>query len=340
MSLDQSAGGAEFVRLARLVGRARGSLAHARHMAEASPGDERAARILRSAVAAGTMADAAWAGDLAGYGVIASGFLESLRSLSVFDRMFSDGAIRRIPLRTRLAVSTIAGIGAEVGEGMNIPVSSMAFAAWGLDARKVQALIAVTNEVLDGTTNAGAALLANELRGGVASATDAAFLAGLVTSNTTTIAGSASPLTDLGELLDVVNTKGAGKPYLVVAPRTANRLATKATTTGEQAFPGVTPQGGEIAGVPLLVSDQAPAPDSNGHGAILIDGSAIGGDSDTVAVDASENAALQLASDPASGAQQLVSMFQTNSTALLATRWFGFELIRDSGVAVLSGAQW
>jgi len=36
----------------------------------------------------------------------------------------------------------------------------------------------------------------------------------------------------------------------------------------------------------------------------------------------------------------LVSMFATNSTALLATRWFGFELIRDSGVCVLSGAQW
>jgi len=35
MSLDQSAGGAEFVRLARLVGRARGKLAYAAHFAEA-----------------------------------------------------------------------------------------------------------------------------------------------------------------------------------------------------------------------------------------------------------------------------------------------------------------
>jgi HK97 family phage major capsid protein len=340
MSPDQSAGGAEFVRIARLVGRARGRLAYAAHFAEAIPGGERAAQVLRSAVSAGTMADAAWAGNLAGYQSIAAGFIESLRSLSVFDRLLADGAIRRIPLRTRLALSTVAAVGAEVGEGANILVNSLAFAASGLDSRKVQALIAVTNEVLDGITSAGSALLAAELRGGVASATDAAFLAGLVTSNTTTIAGSASPLADLGNLLDVVNTKGAGKPYLVVAPRTANRLTTKPTTNGEQAFPGMTPNGGEIAGVPVLVSDQAPAPDSSGHGAILIDGSAIVGDSDTVAVDASENAALQLASGPASGAQQLVSMFQTNSTALLATRWFGFELIRDSGVAVLSGAQW
>ena len=291
------------------------------------------------AVSAGTMVDAAWAGNLAGYNTIAAGFLESLRSLSVFDRLFADGAIRRIPLRTRLAVSTVATVGHEVGEGANIPVNSMAFAASGLDSRKVQALIAVTNEVLDGTTSAGAALLSTELRSGVASATDAAFLGSLL-ANAPTIDGSASPLADLGNLLDVVNTKGAGKPYLVVAPRTANRLTTKATTGGEQAFPGMTPNGGEIAGVPVLVSDQAPAPDSSGHGAVLIDGSAIVGDSDTVAVDASENAALQLASNPASGAQQLVSMFATNSTALLATRWFGFELIRSTGVAVLSGAHW
>lgn len=338
MSLDQSAGGAEFVRIARLIGRARGKLAYAAHFAEATPGGERAAQVIRSAVSAGTMADAAWAGNVAGYNAIAAGFIESLRSLSVFDRLLADGAVRRIPLRTRLAISTVATVGSEVGEGVNIPVSSMAFAASGLDSRKVQALIAVTNEVLDGTTSAGAALLSTELRGGVASATDAAFLASLLTG-APTIDGSASPLADLGNLLDVVNTTGTSKPYLVVAPRTANRLATKATTGGEQAFPGMTPQGGEIAGVPVLVSSQAPT-DSSGHSAVLIDGSAIVGDSDTVAVDASENAALQLASNPASGAQSLVSMFQTNSTALLATRWFGFELIRSNGVAVLSGAAW
>lgn len=73
---------------------------------------------------------------------------------------------------------------------------------------------------------------------------------------------------------------------------------------------------------------------------VLIDASAIVGDSETVAVDASEQAALQMITNPANGAQQLVSMFQTNSTALLATRWFGFELIRDGGVCVLTGAAW
>lgn len=336
---DQSAGGAEFTLMARSIGRARDSLVRAAQIADPMSGGQRVASILRAAVPAGTVADATYAGPLVGYHAVADGFLESLRSQSVFDRFLAEIAMRKVPLKTRLAVSTIAAVGNEVGESVAIPVSSLAINGPALDPRKVQALIAVTNEILDGTTSAGAALLARELRAGVASATDAAFLGSLLT-DAQTVDGTASPLDDLGNLLNVVNTTGASRPYLVVAPRTANRLATKPTTSGEQAFPGMTPNGGEIAGVPVLVPDQAPAPDSNGHKAVLIDASAIVGDSETVAVDASEQAALQMATNPAGGAQQLVSMFQTNSTALLATRWFGFELIRSTGVAVLTGAAW
>jgi HK97 family phage major capsid protein len=339
MPLDQSHGGAEFVLLAKCIAKARGQLSLAATIADTAYGGQRVAAILRSAISAGTVTDAAWAGSLSGYQSVAEGFIESLRSLSVFDRLLADGSMRRVPLRTRLAVSTLVANGAVVSEFQAVPLSRLAIAGPGLDRRKAQALIALTNEVLDGAESAGAALLARELRAGVAAATDAYFLTSLLTG-AQTVAGSASPLADLGKLLDVVNTTGAGRPYLVVLPHVANRLATKATTGGDQAFPGMTPQGGEIAGVPVLVSDQAPASDSNGNKAVLIDGAAIVGDSDTVAVDTSENAALQMADNPAGGAQPLVSMFQSNSTALLATRFFGFDLIRSTGVAVLTDASW
>lgn len=339
MSLNQSAGGAEFVLLARCIARARGQLSLAATLADSAPGGQRVAAILRSAISAGTVTDAAWAGSLSGYQSVAEGFIESLRSLSVFDRLLADGSMRRVPLRTRLAVSTLAATGAVVSEFQAVPLSRLAIAGPGLDRRKAQALVAITNEVLDGASSAGAALLARELRAGVAAATDAFFLTSLLTG-APTIAGSASPLADLGKLLDVVNTTGAGRPYLVVLPHVANRLATKATTTGEQAFPGVTPLGGELAGVPLLVSDQAPASDSNGHKAVLIDAAAIVGDSDTIGVDTSEQAALQMSDAPTNGAQPLISMFQSNSTALLATRLFGFELTRSTGIALLSDANW
>jgi HK97 family phage major capsid protein len=339
MPLDLSTGGAEFVLMARCIAKARGQLSLAATIADTAYGGQRVAAILRSAISAGTVTDAAWAGSLSGYHSVAEGFIESLRSLSVFDRLLADGATRRVPLRTRLAVSTVAASGTVVGEWQAVPVSKLAIAGPGLDLRKAQALIALTNEVLDGAGSAGAALLARELRAGVANATDAFFLTSLLTG-APTVAGSASPLADLGKLLDLVNTTGNGRPYLVVLPHVANRLATRATTGGDQAFPGMTPQGGELAGVNVLVTDQAPASDSNGHKALLIDGAAIVGDSDTVAVDASEQAALQMADNPAGGPQPMVSMFQTNSTALLATRWFGFDLTRSTGVAVLTDASW
>ena len=47
-----------------------------------------------------------------------------------------------------------------------------------------------------------------------------------------------------------------------------------------------------------------------------------------------------MADNPAGGPQPLISMFQTNSTALLATRWFGFDLTRSTGIALLTDANW
>jgi hypothetical protein len=57
-------------------------------------------------------------------------------------------------------------------------------------------------------------------------------------------------------------------------------------------------------------------------------------------LDASDQATLQLASDPASGAQNLVSLFQTDSAALLVTRWLGLDVTRASGVVVIEDVQW
>jgi hypothetical protein len=102
----------------------------------------------------------------------------------------------------------------------------------------------------------------------------------------------------------------------------------------------MTPNGGELAGVPVLVSDQVPAADSNGRKAVLLDATAIAGDAEAPMLDASDQATLQLATNPAGGAQNLVSMFQTDSVALLVTRWLGFDVTRPSGVVVIEDVQW
>ena len=82
---------------------ARGSPLDAAATAAAQRAPERTVRVLKSAVSAATLNDAVWAADLADYRMLAGGFVESLRSASVFDRLLADGA-RRVSLRTRVVV--------------------------------------------------------------------------------------------------------------------------------------------------------------------------------------------------------------------------------------------
>jgi HK97 family phage major capsid protein len=339
MSMIQSAQVAEYVLMAKSLAKAGGRLSLAAQYADQHPNGRRVATVLRSAMSAGTVADAGWAGNLVGHTLVAAGFIETLPAVSVLDRLLADNVLRRVPLRKRLAISTMVAAGHVVGEGAPTPVSSLAFNGQDLDPFKVQALVALTSELINGTTAAGNILLATELRNGVAAGTNAAFLARVATG-ASSVTGSASPLADLGAALETVNISATGKPYLVVDVHTANRLATKATTTGEQAFPSMTPNGGELAGVPVLVCDQVPVADSNGRKAVLLDATTIAGDAEDPMLDASDQATLQLATDPANGAQNLMSLFQTDSAALLVTRWLGFDVTRASGVVVIEDVQW
>lgn len=124
----------------------------------------------------------------------------------------------------------------------------------------------------------------------------------------------------------------------------ARILATLPTADGAIAFPNMSLAGGSIANIPIHTSDAA------GEAVILIDASALVAAADALELKASSAAALQMDDVPsmasAAGspstptAAQLVSLFQTNSTALKCERTFGFEIIREAGVASLSSVQW
>ena len=78
----------------------------------------------------------------------------------------------------------------------------------------------------------------------------------------------------------------------------------------------------------------------------LIDASGIVGDVDRIELDASSAAALEFDDDPTNSsvdgsppsptATNLVSLWQTNSTAILAKTYFAARKIRTSAVALLT----
>jgi HK97 family phage major capsid protein len=331
-----SRGPGEFVELCRFLLLGKGDALQAAHLAEVSGRAPRVTTILKSAIAAGTLANAGWAGNLAPYGQIADGFAESLRSLSVFDRMLGDAAMRRIPLRTRVAVTTVGATGGSAAEGAPKVISKLTLAGTTLEPVKASVIVVVSDELARFSGSAAAALLSRELRGALAAATDAAFLADLLAGAPSSASAGATAtqiLTDIATLLTAVAPKATSRLYLLTTPALASKLTTKADTSGRHAFVGMSPTGGELVGIPCLVSDAAVA------GTLaLIDASQVAGDSDVITLEASRSASLQLDTAPSAGATAETSLWQGNLLALRAERYFGSELLRASSVATITGA--
>ena len=98
--------------------------------------------------------------------------------------------------------------------------------------------------------------------------------------------------------------------------------------------------------MPVLPSDQVPVIGSPGTGIVLIDATGIAGDCAIVSLDRATQASLQMDDSPTqasggtgspemSGGSTMVSLFQTNSVALRAERYFGAQRLRTAAVQIL-----
>ncbi len=263
-------------------------------------------------------------------------FFESLRTESVFARLVADRALKRIPLRTRIAASTYAGVGRTIAETMPKPVMKFTLGDGQLEPKKAIAIIVVSEELVAMDESAQAInFVTNETKAAAASAVDADFVAGIVDSNTTVIpsSGSSAPdiVSDLAQLTAAINIAG-GQIYFIAGTDAVKALATAQTVTGELAFPSVGLQGGDLLNSPLLVCDQLP-PDS----LLLINAGGITGDLEDADLRSSNEAALEFDTDPATGAREQVSLWQTDSVALLCEIFFAYEKVQPDTVAMLTG---
>jgi HK97 family phage major capsid protein len=344
----------DFVRLACLLVNSRGSIKDAIFRAGSgqSGGDFRLKRILesapqgkmemRTAVTAATTVDATWAAPLVGYQPIASAFLASLRQASVFDRLLV-GGFRQWPAQTRGRIYTGSAEGTVVDEYAPAPVARLSIEIADLVACKAVALIVLSKELVERSDDGAIESIHAELRAAVAKATDRRFL-------TDTLAGvadipsagssAANVLLDIEELLDAVDLDQQSRPYLIGSQNVANKLSTKATTTGERAFPEMGPQGGMIAGLPFVVTDQLEDVTA-GEELALIDASAIAADPGTIVIDASEQAMAELDDDPQGGAGAVqTSLWQNNLVGMRALRFFATKKLRTGAAAIVSGVNY
>jgi hypothetical protein len=203
---------------------------------------------------------------------------------------------------------------------------------------KAVAQVVLTDETIAALGDEGLRILGTELKNSVATGSDSAFLAGL-SGNSGEAQGTddwAGINADLEELLRDLALGAGSRPFLIMTPAAAKSLAVKGLVNGIDSLAW---NGGSYAGVEILVSDaqtsgRITAVDATGLVVLLGD----------IELRSSGQALIEMVDSSSqtsvtgTGAN-MVSMFQTNSKALLAERSIAVKAIRGTAWAHLTGVQ-
>lgn len=297
-----------------------------------------------------------WAGNLVNEGGVAfADFVEYLRPRTLLGQI-SD-RLRRIPFDTPVLVQGSGGSGGWVKEGAAKPLTKWTYTRTKLTPLKVAAIAVATKETLMRASIAADTLLRDELAKAIGATIDTTFISDTAAVTDTSPAGildSVAALTlsggttvadircDIATFLTAMADAelSLSGVFWVMPERVAIALSLIANEVGAQAFPGITPNGGTFAGLPVFVTGYADT-DSTGSVVALMKGDEIFlGDEGGIQVSMSDQASLLMTDDAYANMNsttptgaQVVSMFQTNSVAFLVERFLNFQRRRAQAVA-------
>jgi HK97 family phage major capsid protein len=312
---------------------------------------------LKATVAAGTSLDSTWAAPL----VYAQNFMGDFISYLRPRTLIGQANFRPVPFNVRIGGQTSGGTAQWVGQGKAKPVTKFDYTSTTVPFSKIAAIAVITQELARFSDPSAEALVRDSLAdcvieridtdlfdpdlAAVSNVSPASLLNGVapvsVVGNTIDYADPASVRAAIAALWAPWDTTYLGaRPAYYTTPAVARQLSLAREALGTPAFPGVTPMGGVLDGVPLRVSQYlANNGGSGGAPFILVDESEIYlADDGSVTLDASDVASIQMDDAPTNSssssvtATSLVSMWQTNSIAFRAERfiWWGK---RRSGAA-------
>lgn len=149
------------------------------------------------------------------------------------------------------------------------------------------------------------------------------------------VASTGDLLGDLGLALAVIVGDRAANVWMILPRAAVNPAATSRTAEGLQRYPSIAADGGRIANVKILPSHDLPEDSSGPMGLVInADGLALG--DEPIQFRTSTVADLVMDSDPAEGAQNVSSLFQTNAIGLFIERKIGARRLRDNAVYAIS----
>jgi hypothetical protein len=276
----------------------------------------------------------------ADYRSTAAAFVSALANIGVFDRLLANG-MRRLPLETlTTGAVSIGAIGAVVSEQSAKAISRLSITSSTTTVRKAVAAVIVTNELARVTEDVNS-VIGQELRNACIAAIDSQFVA-IATSGVSAVnslgSSAAGFRADLGNALNSISVDQTSRLFIVMTSQNAKALAALGDAAGSanSAFPDMSPRGGLISGIEVIVSDALSA-----NQWILVDASSFAAASGDLALSPFRHTSIQMETSPdspPSGATNLLNLWQLNMTALVAERFFICERLRTGSVAVVQNA--
>lgn len=319
--------------------------------------------VTKAAVAAATTSDAIWAGPLVGDETsVFADFVEYLRPQTILGRFGTNGipSLRRVPFRVPLIGQTSGGDGYWVGEGQAKPLTKFDFERKTLEPLKVANIAVATMEVIRDSSPAADGIIRDQLaaalrerldidfidpaKAAVAGVSPASILNGVagIPSSGNTADDVRADIRALFNAFIAANNAPTSGVWLMPAT-TALALSLMQNPLGQAEFPGISMTGGELFGLPVIVSEYIPT-SSAGAVVALVNASDIYlGDEGGVDLSMSTEASLQMDNapdNPTTASTVLVSLWQRNLVGFRAERAINWARRRASAVAYLTGVNW
>ena len=271
--------------------------------------------LVEKAVAEVIDADGVFAGELAQ--LLAASYVQSVAQFSLLDQLMRFGRV--LPKALRQVMIASDTVGNSVAEGLPKPVRNLNLNVGDIQPVKSTALIVMTNELARFAGPEGQAMFEAELAKCVTRAVNQGVMDAFSDSGSSTVAAGADALASMRAGLAAA--EGSEAYIVAVNVADANYLVT------HEANRGMSPRGGEFApGIHVVTIDglvgQRVFPASR---FAFWDGGLEIKSSDVASLDMRDSL-----DDPA----QMTSLFQTDSTAILAERYWNIVGPTDGVVAV------
>lgn len=356
--------GVAFARAAKCL--ALGSLEHrnATDIAKAMYGDHAGvvaateALVTKAAVPAATTTDPTWAAPLVQVGGVYADFIEFLRPQSIIGRFGAGGvpSLRRVPFRTPLVGQTSGGEGYWTGEGQAKPLTQFDLDSTIIEPLKIANIAVATMELIRDSSPSADVMIRDQLAAAITSRLDTDFInpakAAVSGVSPASILNGVAAIPSTGTDAEAVrndirllfnafiaanNAPTSG--VFIMAATNALALSLMQNPLGQSEFPGLTMNGGNFMGLPVIVSQYVPA----GTVALVNANDIYLADEGGIELAMSTEASLQMDNapdNPTTATTVLVSLWQRNLVGFRAERTINWARRRPSAVAYLSGVAW